>query len=344
MGADPDNAKKSGLRKKLLFILTNIISVACLWWVIHDQKWSDFASDVSVMHWGWVALAIVADVTVYVIQGWRWSVLLRPVEDIPVSRSARAVFVGLFANEILPFRTGELIRCYLQAEWSSVPLSVTISSALVERVFDGLWLVLAAAITVRLIPGVPPAVMQGAYALAVLVLIMAVVLAAAMFHKHRMHSMLTGKGWQKHFLVLVEDLYLIGHSRYLYISALISILYLGLQVVPFYAMMKAFGFVDFTWGMMAMVTIVMRFSSVVPQAPGNVGTFQALLYELLVRLHYGDAYARRFAFWMWAAVTLPLLVAGSIALIITGTRITELHRHAKRGVPAPKAKAEHSRG
>jgi uncharacterized membrane protein YbhN (UPF0104 family) len=337
MADAPGNGAKTSRRKKLLFVLTNIVSIACLWWVLHDQKWSEFWEDLKTLHWGWVSLAVISDVLVYVIHGWRWSLMLQPVEKIPVLRSVRAIYVGLFANEVLPFRTGELIRCLLQAEWSSIPFSVTVASALAERVFDGVWLILALGVTVKMVPGLPRYVIDGGVVVGAVVLAAAGVLALGMFHKHRVHAMLSSKGWQRHFLILIEDLYLIGHSRYLYFSAGVSLLYLGLQVVPFWAMMHAYGFVDASLGIGAMLMVVLRLSSAVPQAPGNVGTFQALLAAILAMLGYGHDYAKRFSVLMWAVITLPLLLVGSVALVITGVRIDELHKHANAEVPVMKS-------
>jgi glycosyltransferase 2 family protein len=54
------------------------------------------------MNWWWVSLAVVDDILVYVWHGWRWSLLLKPIADIPMMRSVRAVYVGLFANESSP--------------------------------------------------------------------------------------------------------------------------------------------------------------------------------------------------------------------------------------------------
>ena len=100
------------MRRRLVFILTNVLSIACLWWVLHDQKWAEFWEDLRTLHWGWVILAVVSDIAVYVVHGWRWSLLLKPIEEIPMWRSVQAIYVGLFANEILPFRTGELIKSF----------------------------------------------------------------------------------------------------------------------------------------------------------------------------------------------------------------------------------------
>jgi uncharacterized protein (TIRG00374 family) len=136
----PGTTARTTTTHKLLLALTVVISIACLIWVLEDFQPEKLMDEIRTMHWGWVAAAALFDILVYFLQGWRWSLLLRPVENIPYMRSIRAIYVGLFANEVLPLRTGEVIRCYLQARWSKLPLSVALSSAIIERIFDGIWL------------------------------------------------------------------------------------------------------------------------------------------------------------------------------------------------------------
>src|ERR1035438_5414284 len=61
----------------------------------------------------WVLLAVVFDLSVYVCHAWRWNTLLAPVVRLRLWRTVQSVYIGLFANELLPLRTGEVIRCYL---------------------------------------------------------------------------------------------------------------------------------------------------------------------------------------------------------------------------------------
>ncbi len=155
MEAVPETGTKGKLRRRLFFVLTNIVSIACLWWVLHDQKWGDFAQDIRELDWRWVTVAFFSDILVYVVQGWRWALILKPVSDLSVPQCIRAIYVGLFANEVLPLRTGEPIRCYLLARWSGLPFSVTLSSGLIERIFDGVWLLLGVLITLLTVSGLP---------------------------------------------------------------------------------------------------------------------------------------------------------------------------------------------
>src|ERR1051325_9400715 len=100
------------------------LSVACLIWVYRDFDWDSELPKLKHMHWGWIAVAVTTDIFVYVIQAWRWNILLSPVVNAPLGRSVQAIYIGLFANEVLPLRSGEAIRCYLQALWSKISFPV----------------------------------------------------------------------------------------------------------------------------------------------------------------------------------------------------------------------------
>ena len=106
--------------------------------------------------------------------------------------------------------------------------------------------------------------------------------------------------------VFIEDLHRIGHSRYLYFSAAVSIPYLLIQIVPIYAIMQAYGFDGVTWAQAGALMILLRLGSVVPQAPGNVGLFQVLSTLGLTLFGVPGAMARRFTLILWGVVTLAL--------------------------------------
>ncbi|MDZ4802245.1 MAG: lysylphosphatidylglycerol synthase transmembrane domain-containing protein [Bryobacteraceae bacterium] len=314
--------------KKIGVAVAMAISVVCLVIALRDFEPNELLSQLRDVHWGWIASAMLFDILVYVLQGWRWSLLLRPVANVPYMRSIRAIYVGLFANEVLPLRTGEIIRCYLQGRWSNLPFSVTLSSALIERIFDGIWLVICLMVATQLAP-VDGAYVYGAEVLAGFVVLGAILLGAAMFFKTRAHAVFARHKWLSRFSVLLEDLNLIGHSRYLYLSAVASLPYLLLQVLPIYALSEGYG-LGLSLQQVFVVTIILRLAAVVPAAPGNVGTFQLAAKTALTMFGVDKGIATNFSVVMWAVITLPLLITGFIALAVTGIRLSEIRREAEQ--------------
>ncbi len=310
-------------------------------WTLRDAKLGELRDDLATMGWWWVGLAVVVDVAVYFCYGLRWSVLLRPVEPVGFWRAVRAIYIGLFANEVLPLRAGEVLRCYLLSTWTSLPLSVSLSSALIERIFDGIWLMLCLLVTLRLVP-LPRQfryLVDGGWLLGMIVLGGAVLLGIAMFRSGRKPAVerpivppVAGwRGWRGHLGVLMKDLGLIGHSRYLYLALFQSLPFLLLQTIPIWATFKGYGF-DLGLLEAFALMVILRVGGIVPQAPGNLGLFQFLTKEVLERVYnVVPDEAARFSLVLWGVVTLPLLIGGFIALWIEEADIVDLTRAAEKG-------------
>jgi len=286
--------------------------------------------DITSMHWGWVCVAVVTDIAVYVYQGWRWNLLLTPVAHSSVWRSVQAIYVGLFANELLPFRPGELLRPYLQARWSKLPFSVVLSSVMIERIFDGLWLGAVLLVTTLFLK-LPQQVADLAVVVCGVTLVAAACLAVVMYGKHHAHAAVVNTRWAEKLRVLVDDLHIIGRSRYFYAAALASLPYLLIQVLPVYALVRAYG-LDLSLGATVVVLIIWRLGTAIPQLPGNLGTSQVFLVLGLGLFGVDKTAASGLSFVTWGVITAPLVVAGSLALALTGARLRDLHDDARAHV------------
>jgi len=325
--------ESKSVRRKALLAVINALSIASLYWALRDAHLSELREDLATLNWWWVAAALVTGAALYLWQAVRWQTLLRPVERVGFWELARAIYVGMFANEVLPFRAGEVLRCYLLSSRTALPLSVSITSALLERVFDGIWLCSSLFLVLQLvrIPRVQRMwLTDSGVLMALIVFGAALVLSFALFRRHHARAMAVGGGWRKQFRVLVDDLEIIGHSRYLLLSFLQSLPFLLLQMIPTFAAFRAYGF-DLSWGAALILAVVLRVGSAVPQAPGNLGLFQFLARECLEKIfNVVPAEAARFSLVLWGLVTLPLLASGAISLAVTGIKLGELHQAARR--------------
>ena len=321
----------SGIRTRVLLVATNLLSIACLIWALRDAHLSELKDDLATMNWWWVALAVAAGLSVYLWQALRWRLVLRPVLRLGFWQTVNAIYVGLFANEVLPFRAGEVLRCYLLAEGTELPFSVSLTSALIERIFDGLWLFVCVFAVLHYIP-LPPHMgflLDGAYVLGAVLLVIALVLSVVMFRRHKVHAAPTDTPFQRQLHVLADDLEIMGHSRYLSMAFLQSLPYLLLQVIPVYASFRGYGF-DLSLGTAFALMVILRLGAAVPGAPGNLGLFQFLARESLEKVfNVVPAEAARFSLVLWGIVTLPLLVAGLVALWMRGLKFGEIHQAAR---------------
>jgi glycosyltransferase 2 family protein len=311
-------------------VLGYALSAGCLLWVLHNYPIRELIPQIRGLDWKWVFLGVALDLSVYVCHGWRWTLLLRPVARLRLWRTVQAVYIGLFANEVLPLRTGELIRGYLLAHWNDLLISVVFASEAVERLIDGLIMVAAFLLTAHFVRGMPGALTDVVRLMGLLLALGVALLAFVVLHKTHVHAIVRESRWAAMLRHVVEGLHIMGGRATLGRVVPVSLLYMVLQALSYWLLMKAFQ-LDLSVWMAAGVLAIVRFGTIIPSAPGNVGLFQ---WACVVAMH--DVFgvevndSKTFSFVLFFALTLPLLIGGALATALTGLNLGEIHHHARR--------------
>ncbi len=311
-------------------VLGYVLSAGCLAWVLHGYPLNELIPSIRSLDWRWVLVGVATDLSVYVAHGKRWNTLLGPVARLRLWRTVQAIYIGLFANEILPLRTGELIRCYLLGHWNDLRLSLVFASAALERMFDGFWMMITFLITAAFVRRIPTDLVILVQLLGLLLLLGALALGWVLLRRQDAHLAFSESRWAATFRHVVEGLHLMGNRRTLGLTGLYSLLYLVLQIVSVYALMKAYGLDLSIWVAGGVLSIV-RFATVVPNAPGNVGLFQAACVLALGLFDVEQNDAKTFSFIMFFALTVPLLIGGAVATARSGLNLAELKDRAQKG-------------
>ena len=314
-------------------VLGYAVSAGCLAWVLHGYPIAELKAAIQDLDWKWIGIACVSDMVVYVIHAWRWNTLLSPVARLRLWRTVQAIYIGLFANEVLPLRVGELIRCYLLTHWNDLRLSLGFASAAVERVIDGFWLLVAFLITASLVKGIPEDLTLLVQAVGGLLIGGTIGGIWIVSRKRESHADLTESRYSATFRHVIEGLQLMGRRRSLTFTVLISALYLAIQMFSVYALMKAFK-TDFSFWVAAGVLTIIRFATVVPNAPGNIGLVNVACVMALRLFDVRTTDAKTFSIILFGSLTLPLLIGGAIATALTGVNISELRERARRSADA----------
>lgn len=76
------------------------------------------------------------------LRSYRWGIILNPLEKINQRILFPVTAVGLMAVVLFPIRIGEVVRPYLVSKRSEVHMTPALGTIVVERVFDGLTLML----------------------------------------------------------------------------------------------------------------------------------------------------------------------------------------------------------
>lgn len=261
---------------------------------LRGLDWPSFSSRLRDLDCRWLALAVLFDVLSYSAQGWRWRFLL---PGSKVWKTTRAIYAGLFVNEILPLRPGEALRAWLAARDLDIAVWKVVPTMVSERLLDGVWLVAALLAAVCLAP-LPSGVTHAIWIAATI----AVALIA-------IAGLLGGRGG--HFVQAV-----IAGSRNRP-AVLLSAVFVLAQGLAFWAVVRASHLSVGVLGAFVVMTVV-RVGTLIPGAPANLGTHQFATVMGLSLYGIPQAEAAAFSLIVFTVLTLPLLALGFGACLSAG--------------------------
>jgi glycosyltransferase 2 family protein len=102
----------------------------------------------------WIPLAIVSYLAGHVVRGARCRILLRRDANLSLATASSVVVVGYAANNVFPARLGELVRAGMLTQRTGVPIVQSLMVTLIERVLDGLAILLV--LIAGMLTGVAP--------------------------------------------------------------------------------------------------------------------------------------------------------------------------------------------
>jgi uncharacterized protein (TIRG00374 family) len=141
----PDSAPPGRLgRKRILAgIVGAVLAVGFLLWALRGVHLGQVVDQIRDADPGPLALGVVLATLTFVIRLPRWRLLLRDESGAPLKAWPlwHAIAIGFMANNVLPFRAGELVRVFAATRLSGARFTAAMSSVAVERVFDGLALI-----------------------------------------------------------------------------------------------------------------------------------------------------------------------------------------------------------
>jgi uncharacterized protein (TIRG00374 family) len=288
-------------------------------------------------------LAVNAVMAVFFwLRSWRWRLLLQPVKEISLGRLYSANLIGFMANDVLPARLGELVRAYVVDRFTATPMTSVLATIVVERILDGLALLLILFATLVF---ADPKAQAGAFNVAymrgaglTLLLaylgVMAVMAAlwrwpqATIGTISRLAGALSPKlgHTAQHLLAtFAEGLAVLGHARHLPLILAQSLLIWVPMVFMYMMFLPALG-LPFDLFMAAMAFAGASLASAVPAAPGYVGTFQLAVTWALVMAGADPERAAAYSLIYWAVQYFPLVIAGLVEMWRGGMSLKSLRQ------------------
>lgn len=269
---------------------------------------------------------IVPALAVYFVGVWlralRWQRLLAPLKSLSAGGLFPVVVIGYMANDVLPARMGELVRAYILSEREGISKSSSLATIFLERIFDGVVLLLFAAIVSLFIPFEESLqnivrIASAVFALAILA-IMAVALlpnvanrAVALLLKLVPSNMRPRLG--EIAAAFVDGLQALQRGR---ITASVIALTAGAWVCE--AGMYYIIGLGFKLGqpfyVFLLTTVVANIGTMVPSSPGYVGTFEALSVFTLGLFKVNPDVAMSYTLVLHVALLVPVTLLGFLYL------------------------------
>lgn len=133
-----------GFRGRQQALALNLgISLIFLDLVFGQIKWDSMLAALAKANY-WMLLPSFALVIVSLfLRTWRWQWLLRAVGWVPFGPAFRAANIGIGANMVLPARAGEFLRAYVLGRSTGYSKTAVFATLVVERIFDGLTILLS---------------------------------------------------------------------------------------------------------------------------------------------------------------------------------------------------------
>lgn len=322
--------------KKWQFWLGVLISILFLWLALRGLHLGDFWSVVAKANYWW----ILPGVGVYFIgvwaRAWRWHYLLGPIKKIPTAKMFPITTIGYMGNNIYPARAGEVLRAVILKRKEGVPVSASLATIIVERIFDGV--VMLAFIFVNLTElarltgssGFVGNIQEVAiYGTAAFIGALIVFLLAAMFPaltirigdwfiERLLPERLREKvrGIMHKFLDGLASLRSPFNVLMVFLTSVVIWL---LETAKYWFVMHAFDFEVSFFALMLMNGIV-NLATTIPSAPGYIGTFDAPGIAVLTAYGVDQAMAAGYTLVLHVALWLPITALGAWFLAREGIK------------------------
>lgn len=301
---------------------------------------SEIADAFENANYWYVAPAVAVLFVSFWLRCYRWSILMRPVAAISARRLFPYSIIGYMANNLLPFRAGELIRAYVLGERERVSTMGALGAIAVERLFDGCVLVLML-LTAGAVAGLDDSRLQ-AIAIASAALF-AVALVAFYWltlreeRAHRLAGYVLGRfpaaasdRLRPHVDAVIGALRSVHDWRSFVLVAFFSLLGWTVEAGAYAIVGLAFD-IDISFAHYVLLLAAANLAIIIPTFFGGAGPFEWAAKLVLVNAGIAGGLAGAYAIVAHAVVVAPATVVGLILVWAFGIPIARLGR--LRAVP-----------
>lgn len=302
-----------------------VISAVCLYIAFGSLDFQGFWDVVRHANYWWLFPGIGVYFLAVWARTWRWHYMLRHIKIISLTRLFPVVVIGYMGNNVYPARAGEVLRSYVLKRKEGVAVTASLATVVLERLFDGLVMLLFVFVTLPFTP-LPPGY-------SVLVTVFSILFLAALgvflFVAARPKRMAIMYAWFVNFLLpmrfrsqvhglfdrFVEGLQSLRSPRELTLIFLSSSVIWLLETCKYWFVMHAFPF-HVSFGVLMLMTAIVNLFTTLPSTPGYVGTFDVPGIAILTAAGVPYELAAAYTLVLHIALWLPITVLGAAFMLL----------------------------
>jgi glycosyltransferase 2 family protein len=330
--------KEQSRRKQLQLWLGIGISLLCLGAILFFIEPAEIWAALLTARYEYLALSAVGVLAFMIIRAIRWRFMLN--NQISWAQVFHIQNIGYMLTMILPFRIGDVARAVLIGNVPPITLAQGISTMVVERTLDLLFIVALLPLTLANVPHLPPEVQTAAQISGILAIGLIVVLIVAANQRplaNRLGRWLLDRipfmdteTWLSRGDELLQGLSSLTRLKDGLILGALSILTWLPIIFAYYTGLLAAN-IEPTWAMAGFVVCIAALSIAAPSSPGQVGVFHAgVTFALVQILGQPPAESASFALLYHALNLVSLVILGLIGVYGAGATFGSVIQSAQK--------------
>ena len=290
-----------------------------LWLSFREIDWALLWQTLLKIDLFWVGVSVLSSVLIVYALGIRWRILLRPQGEAGLYDLFRLNIISQCANIIVPVRLGDVLRIYLASKrfkisGAHVTGTVVIEKALDFFVFVILWVLVPPLFAIKEeLQGYGAAI---AFSLLTLMGLILFIWRRETILKlgKRMSRILPSRFRDKFvdfFDRSLNAFALLKDSKLLAVILLLTVVFVGGQIITNYFLFLAFGFKLSIW-VALLLLLALQVGNMVPSSPGKVGVFEVVVIYTLKLFDIPETQALGYGLVLHLVAFLPKILLGLV--------------------------------
>ncbi len=323
--------QQTAANKRIQFWIGILVSIGCLAAIFVFIKPAEILAALKNTRYELWTMAALTLVLFLVLRAIRWRYMINSgLENGNVAYSS--VFhiqnIGYMLTNILPFRLGDVARAVLIGNVKPATISLGLSTMVVERIFDLLFIVILFPFTVAAVERLPPEIKTVAMVTGLLAILAALVMAGAANKRQSAINVaefilnripfLDTKTWLRRLDDLLRGLDVLTSFRSALTLIFLTIVVWLPIITGYYIGMRAVN-LETNLVEAAFVVCIAALSITAPSSPGQVGVYEAgVTFAIASILGLPEGQAASFAFLNHAVNYIVIGILGIIGITWTG--------------------------